>query len=253
MKPIVFDRHRRQLRLPHRGDVAAADHDPAARRLVDAGDQVQERRLARAGRPHQRDVLPFRDVEIEAHQDRDLDLIPAVDLLDMLDAKSAARPCSVLLSFGAHLVAVLQLRSPASETRRSPPWRPCDTSTWPWTSPAGGHGREHGLPFDDAEDAGPPVHGRQGRLRNHDARAGFLSLRGLGGERHARREIREHVVVGVEERHLHPHRALLPVGRRDDLAQPCRGTSCSARRRARSRPAVLRSLERFASLTSAPT
>ena len=99
MKPIVLERQAASSVCAHRGDVAAADDDPAARRLVDPGDQVQERRLAGARGPHQRDELALRDVEVEAHQDRDLDLVPAVDLFDVFDPNQRLGHAHLLLSF----------------------------------------------------------------------------------------------------------------------------------------------------------
>src|SRR5204863_9747344 len=46
------------------GDVAAADKDAAAGWPVEAGDQREERRLARAARPENGDELALRDREI---------------------------------------------------------------------------------------------------------------------------------------------------------------------------------------------
>ena len=43
----------------------AGDLDRAGARPVQAADQVQQRRLARARRPHQREEIPFRDVQVE--------------------------------------------------------------------------------------------------------------------------------------------------------------------------------------------
>ena len=52
-------------------DVHAADlHRPAGRRIEPA-DQVEQRRLARPGRAHQRQEVALRDVEVDALQDVD--------------------------------------------------------------------------------------------------------------------------------------------------------------------------------------
>jgi hypothetical protein len=54
------------------GDLAAADLDAAVRRLLEAGDDAQERRLAAAGRADEHHELavgdPERDVVDRAHR-----------------------------------------------------------------------------------------------------------------------------------------------------------------------------------------
>ena len=54
---------RGEIGLAQRGDVDAADAQTAAVGLVDAGNQVEQRALARTGRPHQRDVIAGGDIE----------------------------------------------------------------------------------------------------------------------------------------------------------------------------------------------
>ena len=49
-----------------RADVDAADFDRAAGRRVEPADQVEQRRLARARRAHQREEIALRDVEVDA-------------------------------------------------------------------------------------------------------------------------------------------------------------------------------------------
>ena len=66
---------RRQLRFGHLGDDLATDRDLTLRRSVQPRDQVQQRRLARTGRPHQTDELTRVNVEIEPVQNID-DLAP---------------------------------------------------------------------------------------------------------------------------------------------------------------------------------
>ena len=56
----------RQLVVGHRRDVVAGDLDGAVGRLVEAGEDVHERRLARARRAHDGDELALRDVERDA-------------------------------------------------------------------------------------------------------------------------------------------------------------------------------------------
>ena len=76
MKPTCAARHAASSPSDEPRDVDAADADLARRRLVDAGDQVEQRRLARARRPHQRDEVAGRDVEVDVDQHRD-DLVAA--------------------------------------------------------------------------------------------------------------------------------------------------------------------------------
>src|SRR6188508_106295 len=51
--------------VAHRIDALACDLERAAARPVEAADQVQQRRLAGARRPHQREEVAFADVEVE--------------------------------------------------------------------------------------------------------------------------------------------------------------------------------------------
>ena len=76
---------RRERALGQPADVGVADANRAARRPIDAGQQVQQRRLARAGRPHQPEevALGHRDGDVGEH--RDLDRVPAIDLRHVAD------------------------------------------------------------------------------------------------------------------------------------------------------------------------
>ena len=205
-----------------------ADDDAAARRRVDAGDQVQQRRLARARRAHQRDELPFGDVEVDAHEDRDLDLVPPVDLLDAARCESAARPTASCLSSSfdsrpsrRRPFTVADAAPPARAISFSPPWRPCVISTCPWTSPPAVTGVNFARPSTIRKTPGLRRRPSSTRPFGTTTRErAVLALRRLGREADARREVRQHAIVGVEERDLHAHRRLLPVGRRNDLAQP---------------------------------
>ena len=67
----------------HLIDALPADLDLAARRPVEAPEQVQQRRLARSGRPHQREEVAARDVEAESLQHVD-PLAPSAELLVQL-------------------------------------------------------------------------------------------------------------------------------------------------------------------------
>src|SRR5262249_26851367 len=58
---------------------------------VDARDQVEQRRLSRTRRPHERHELPLGDPEIDPVQDRDLLGVLAKDLHDSLDVDHVGR------------------------------------------------------------------------------------------------------------------------------------------------------------------
>ena len=70
---------RADLAALRRHDVVAVERDLAARRHVGAGDHVEERRLAGAVRPDQRDDAATRDVEVD-RVDRDQAAEPLRDL-----------------------------------------------------------------------------------------------------------------------------------------------------------------------------
>ena len=75
-----------QLALGQRRQIGARDRDLARGDAVDAGDQVQQRRLARAGRAHQRDELALGHVEVDAVEDLDLLRVALIDLAHVLHA-----------------------------------------------------------------------------------------------------------------------------------------------------------------------
>ena len=76
MKPTLRRAPRRELGFGECRDVDAARRESRRRRLVDAGDEVEQRRLARSRRPHQRDVVAGGDVEVDVDEHRD-DLVAA--------------------------------------------------------------------------------------------------------------------------------------------------------------------------------
>src|SRR5262249_16973915 len=63
-------------------DTAAIDRDAAGRRRVESADEVEQRGLAGAGRPHERDEVPARDVEVHPVQHLDRLAAPPVALVD---------------------------------------------------------------------------------------------------------------------------------------------------------------------------
>jgi hypothetical protein len=68
MKPDVRRAPVGELALGEPRDVLAAHEELARVGLVDAGDEVQQRGLARARRPHQRDEVAARDRERDVVQ-----------------------------------------------------------------------------------------------------------------------------------------------------------------------------------------
>ena len=91
---IVADRHMRKQRVVledgidrplerrQRRDVLAIEQDFALGRIVEAGDQPQQRGLAAAGRPKQREELVFADGDGDIVESGDLALACAKDLAD---------------------------------------------------------------------------------------------------------------------------------------------------------------------------
>ena len=65
-------------------DLLPIELEPSAARLVEQADQVQQRALAAAGRPHDGDELSLGDVEIDVLQRQRLDALGAVDLFHVL-------------------------------------------------------------------------------------------------------------------------------------------------------------------------
>ena len=74
----------RQRRPAHAADVHAADLDRSLGGRVQPADQIQERRLAGARRPHQRQELAFGHIEIHAFQHLDALRPAAEDLVNVL-------------------------------------------------------------------------------------------------------------------------------------------------------------------------
>src|ERR1700686_2912924 len=75
----------RELAAGELVDAAAADHDLPGARPIETADQIEKRRLARAGRTHQRDEVALGNVQSEAVQDLDFLLAALVHLGDAAD------------------------------------------------------------------------------------------------------------------------------------------------------------------------
>ena len=82
-----------ELRVFQGAERLARDPHVAARGLVDAPDQVQERRLSGAAGSHERQEFSPLHLEVDPGQHRDFDLVPAVDLVDVVERDQAAVRC----------------------------------------------------------------------------------------------------------------------------------------------------------------
>ncbi len=81
-KPTLSARQRVELGLGHLGQLVVVDHDRARGGPVEAGDQVQQGRLARARGAHQGEELPLLDGQVEVFEHRNPELVAAVFLAD---------------------------------------------------------------------------------------------------------------------------------------------------------------------------
>src|SRR5262249_36708976 len=72
----------REVAAAEAGETLPGDHDRAGGEGVERGGQVQERRVARRRRPHQRDEVAARNIEIDAVQDFDRLAAAAIRLGD---------------------------------------------------------------------------------------------------------------------------------------------------------------------------
>src|SRR5262249_14780721 len=137
-------------------DLGARDDDLARGRAVDARDQVEERRLARARGAHQGYELALGHLEVDAVEDHDLLAVPLVDLSDLRDAHHrASRPrVRALLRrrrrCRAHPFTLTESPSfnvsGGRDTRTSPPARPLRTTSTPCRSTPTVTGRASTLP-----------------------------------------------------------------------------------------------------------
>src|SRR5207249_10738505 len=75
----------RELSGRPRADVGATDADAASPRLVEPGDEIEQRRLAGAGRPHQRREAARRNIETQVGEDVDLLGVTLERLVDIAD------------------------------------------------------------------------------------------------------------------------------------------------------------------------
>src|SRR5437773_7665839 len=70
----------------HSRNATAADPHFAFAGLVEAGDQVEQRRLARTGRAHEAEEFAFGDLEVEIVEDVDLLAAAGEEFVDAANA-----------------------------------------------------------------------------------------------------------------------------------------------------------------------
>ena len=106
-----------QLAFAHGGNQLVLHPDVALAGRIDPGDQVQERRLARAAGPHQAQELALGHFQREVLEDVDALAAAAEELVDVVDANDRARMrheaggCEV--AFGRLAASQGELSSPA--------------------------------------------------------------------------------------------------------------------------------------------
>ena len=99
------------------GDVGAAEADAARRRQADAGDHLQQRRLAGAVRAEQRDHLAVVDGEVDVEQHLQL-AVGEVDACGTT-ASAACRPVAVIwrISSSSSVSSIMRSRSVGTSVR----------------------------------------------------------------------------------------------------------------------------------------
>ena len=89
-EPDLAVAHDRELVLRHARDVLAVEDVAAARRPIEAPEDVHQRRLAGSGRAGDRDELAGLDVEVRAAQRAHGDLADVVGLDEISDGNNRA-------------------------------------------------------------------------------------------------------------------------------------------------------------------
>ena len=84
-------------------DVSAVDHDPPVLRVVEAGDERRNGRLARAGAPDHRELLPRRDEQRDRLERRPLRLVAEHHAVE-LDLAGRTRPAIAVRRVRKHVV-----------------------------------------------------------------------------------------------------------------------------------------------------
>ena len=185
--------------------------------------EVQERRLPRARRAHQGDEIPLLDLEREAVEDGEDLRVAGVLLDDVLDPDEGFGHVSPRQSFFTRTFCSARhftFDPAASATISSPPDDArCDLDLAPGLRPQLERA-EDGRSVLHEEDPLLPVDLDDRRRRDHHLRLRLrVDLRLGVQEDDPARHLGEDPRVPVEDLDLDLHRALLPVGRRDDLAE----------------------------------
>src|SRR5205823_3312249 len=97
--------------LGEAGDLHARDADGAAGRGIDAGDQVQQRRLARTGGSHQRLERALGHVEVDPVEHRQLLPIAPVHLAQVADLDDGSGELRGGNGFGHHCFSLIRMPS----------------------------------------------------------------------------------------------------------------------------------------------
>src|SRR5690606_19411203 len=77
-------------------DLAIGEPVAPARRRIDQADDVEQRRFAASGRPHDRDELALLDRQIDARERRGFELLRPIELRDALEADQRRRRARTL-------------------------------------------------------------------------------------------------------------------------------------------------------------
>ena len=130
-KPMCCARQRDSWLPPSDPTWTPADIDFAAARRIEAANQVQQRRLSRARRPHEREKITLRNLEVDALQHFDALVASRVVLLNVADAHKRIghrQPDVGRYCFSVTIAPVTSVGG-GETTTRSPARSPATTST----------------------------------------------------------------------------------------------------------------------------
>src|SRR5438128_12510938 len=112
----------RQLRLGHPRYLLVADPDLALARRIKPCNQVEQCRLARAGRPHQTDILARLNVEAQVVEHVDLLAAAGEKLVHIPDADNWLTHLSTSFEWIASRSSFPNLLVPKSPRSQTPVW-----------------------------------------------------------------------------------------------------------------------------------
>ena len=136
-KPDVARAPDRQFRLRQIGDVYSSHDNFPGARLIDAGNQIEQRGFARTRRPHERDERTLGDFQIDVLQNRDFECVATVGFVQLayLNERRFHRVKQIYSVFRVTFVPG-PIRSSTVAITLSPSFRPAVISTdaaslWP--------------------------------------------------------------------------------------------------------------------------